>query len=117
MSLYAEKLPDMTIQWYADLRCEVEGRIDGLLPEVDLLMSDNWIRAFRIVEEQSTDGYVLLDTLVHQYFKVLFPKKQPKTITKDVNLWFKNERSNGFKFWALNRAITTNGDNEVLVKD
>ena len=47
----------------------------------------------------------------------LTTKKQQKTITKEVNLWFKNERSNGFKFWALTRAITTNGDNEVLAKD
>ena len=38
MSIYGERLPDETIQWFAMLRYEESGRIDGLVPEEDLII-------------------------------------------------------------------------------
>ena len=60
MSLFAEELQDTTIQWNAILLLEKSGRIDGWLPEEDLLQSENWVRAIQSIQEESIDGYVVL---------------------------------------------------------
>ena len=115
MSLYQERLLDGTIQWFSMLRYEETGRIDGLVPEEDLRKSKIWLRALREVQK-STNDEVLLEDLVKQYFKMLEPKYTPRLITLAANEWFEKDKGNGFKFWALNRAITTNGDNKVLAE-
>ena len=115
MSLYGERLPDKTIQWYAMLRYEQTGRIDGLVPDGDVQKSELWLRALREVRDREEDD-VLLEDLVKQYFKLLEPNCTARQITIAANEWFDKDKENGFKFWALNRAVTTNGDNQVLAE-
>ena len=39
-----------------------------------------------------------------------------QAVTQKANGWFEKDKDNGFKFWANNRAVTTNGDKKVLAE-
>ena len=116
MSLYSERLDDGTIQWCAILRYQMKGRIDGLESGEDIENSERWLRALREVQDAEKDDDVLLYNLVQQYFKLLYPNSTARQRTPRVNGWFKKDEEDGFKVWANNRAVTTNGDKQLLAE-